>query len=63
MMGDKQELLAKLNKVLERVYETLEQISDGDRSYSEAGEYLYDYLGDATTSALEAAIAHIGEEK
>ncbi|WP_232696145.1 hypothetical protein [Brevibacillus daliensis] len=60
-MDEKQALLAKLNSVLERVNETIELISDGDRGYSEAGEYFYDFLGDSTASALEAAIAYIEE--
>ncbi|WP_025846547.1 hypothetical protein [Brevibacillus agri] len=60
-MDDKQKLLTKLNDALERVDVTIEQISEGDRTFSEVGEYFYDFLGDRVSSVLAAAIAYIKE--
>jgi hypothetical protein len=51
-------------KQVERAIEVAENlnndIAEGERGYSEAGEYYYDYVGDVVISALHEALRGLG---
>lgn len=46
----------QLRDLHEKIEKTMTNIQEGDMSYTEAGEYFYDYLGDSTLNALEEVI-------
>lgn len=55
---DKQQLIDRLEKMIERTNNKLEQISEGDITFSEAGDWLHD-MGDTIVSAMEYALTYV----
>jgi hypothetical protein len=60
---NKNKIIAQLKTKHEEAIKTLERIREGDMTYSEAGEYYHDDLGDSIIYALENAIDYINSIK
>lgn len=56
---EKEELIIRIEELMEEVDDTLERLSEGDLTFSEVGDYYHSYHGDDILFILEVALQYI----